>query len=181
MPRLSGRTHDNPVRTRLLPRVHYRRPERQVRMSGLQVLRPDTQPPPSLPEHHSILSVLYRTFSSKEPLTMQNRPLSLAIPKRIKRIKSSIVNLIIPIQIGIVMTITTPKITTGYDFPRLFSPSPKVTTRFHNTHVHFVPLLSPFSPAPIPTHAAIVFPLRPKNPSSLYITTFYDSSLYVSS
>src|SRR5258706_6121057 len=103
---------------------------------------------------------------------MQNRPLSLAVPMRIKRTKSSIVNPIIPMQLGIVITITTRKVTTGYDFCRLFSPSLKVTTRFHNTHVHLVPLLSPFPPAPIPARHRSYF-LFSQNPSSLYITTFY--------
>ena len=69
---------------------------------------------------------------------MQNRPLSLAVPKRTKRTKrtkSRTVNLLIPIQLGIVMPITTHKITTGYDSLRVFSNTPKVIARFHNTHV----------------------------------------------
>ena len=61
------------------------------------------------------------------------------------------------------MPITTHKITTSYDFPRLFSNTPKVITCFHNTRVHLVPLLSLFSPAPIPTHAPIIFSLQPKS------------------
>lgn len=162
------------------PPVHYRRPKRQARMPGLQVLRPDTQPPPSLPEHHSILNVLDWTFPSKEPLTMQNPPLSLAVPKRIKRTKSSIVNLIVPIQLGTVMTITTHKITTGYDFARLFSPPPGSSlaftiptyTLYHSCHLFF--LLSFRT-----MHRS--YYLFDQNPSSLYITTLYDSSLYVSS
>ena len=50
---------------------------------------------------------------------MQNRPLSLAVPKRTKRTKSCTVNLLIPIQLGIVMPFTAHKITTGYDFLRV--------------------------------------------------------------
>jgi len=41
-----------------IPLVYYSRLERQARMPSVQVLCPDTQPPPSLLEYHSILNRL---------------------------------------------------------------------------------------------------------------------------